>query len=80
LAEVQIYKRVPNTTAVELAGLAPALRLQAGKGEPPVFIQHGKLWAEGGQELATPPAWFWDEAAKVSPDAAAECGLDQIER
>jgi hypothetical protein len=65
---------------VELAGLAPALRLQSGKGEPPVFIQHGRIWAEGGVELTTPPAWFWAEADKVAPEAAAECGLDQIER
>lgn len=78
LKGVQLYKRLPNQMAPMLAGVYPVLRLQSGRGEAPLFVQHGKVWDEGGSEITNPPQWFWTEAARVAPMAAQECGLDRI--
>lgn len=53
----------------------PALRLSV-KDQPPIFIQGGKTYGDGGDPIARKdlPEWFHEEIKKASPKALAECG------
>ena len=68
-----IDERIPNTQEVRRVKVNPYLRL-CQKGSPPVYVQGGKVYAEGGPEVETLPAWFAEEMAKVSPQVRAEVG------
>lgn len=52
------------------------VRLFSGAG-PPVFVQHGKFFCEGGPELKDHelPDWLDDELAKLSEAVRREVGL-----
>jgi hypothetical protein len=80
LEKVHDYKRIPGTTQVQLVGSHPATRVRAA-GEPPIFIQDGLCYSEGGQQIDKEdlPGWFWPEAAKMSETALVECGLSRAE-
>jgi hypothetical protein len=51
------------------------VRLRGSADDPPLFVQGGQIYSEGGQLITEPPGWFWDELAKVSPDVLLEVGL-----
>jgi hypothetical protein len=57
----------------------PYTRLNSGDG-PPIFVQSGRPYAEGGDEydLEDLPPWFTEQAALVGEKAAAACGLDKL--
>jgi hypothetical protein len=74
LRKVHEYQRVPNTTEVRLVRTTPYVRLRGSADDPPLFIQGGQVYSEGGQIIADPPAWFWDELAKVSDGTLREVG------
>ena len=80
LEKVHDYKRVPGTMSVQLIGTHTAVRIKAS-GEPPVFVQDGICYAEGGAiwERDQLPPWFWSEAARMTDQALAECGLSREE-
>lgn len=54
----------------------PYARLKVGE-DPPVFIQGGKYYGEGGPMLEDDelPPWLDDEIARMRPGARQEVGL-----
>jgi hypothetical protein len=54
----------------------PYTRLNAGEG-PPVFIQAGQFFSEGGPVLKPDevPDWLDEEIARMTPGARQEVGL-----
>lgn len=75
LGQVHYYERVKGTTRSQLAKINPVVRIKGEKQSPPLFIQHGKIWTEAGDEVKEPPEWFWNEARKMGSEALNECGL-----
>jgi hypothetical protein len=69
--KVHEYTRVSGSQAVRLTKVTPYIRLVSGQG-PPIFIQNGKLWSEGGPPITDIPNWFYDEIRKVSKEALAD--------
>lgn len=67
---VHEYTKVSGSQAVRLTKVTPYIRLSSGQG-PPIFIQNGKLWSEGGPPIKDIPDWFYDELAKISKTALA---------
>ena len=55
--------------------MSPLVRLCKGT-DPPLFIQEGKVYAEGGDEILKDqlPDWFHDEVAKMTLQARLEIG------
>lgn len=75
LLRVNHYEALPGQNgAVRHVKDVPYLRLCA-KGGPPIFVKNGTPYGEGGQPIETPPAWFWEEAAKCSEQARADVKL-----
>jgi len=37
-----------------------------------LFIQNGQIFPMTGPPISDPPAWFWDEVKKCTPEALAE--------
>lgn len=56
----------------------PYVRVFAESG-PPVFIQGGQFYTEGGQEIpeAELPDWVWDEIGRMSETAKQEAGISK---
>lgn len=83
LRNVQRYaQRVDEGTGQKYTVLVknnPYLRLNSGDG-PPIFIQGGKAYAEGGDEyeLDDLPPWFMVLAKGVGETVAEQCGLDKL--
>lgn len=59
----------------QLTKVQPCLRLRGEGAVSPLFVQEGVIYAEGGEVIAEPPDWFWEEARKCTPQARAEVGL-----
>lgn len=80
LRQVQKYERIKGTMQVALTGVNPYVRLKSGRDVPPLFIQGGKVYSEGGPEIPLDelPEWFWTELDKMTPRAKAECGADRL--
>jgi len=74
LRAVQKYERVKGTLQMRLTEINPIIRLCQGT-SPPLFIQGGQVWAEGGDEIENPPDWFWEQAARMTRQARKEVGL-----
>ncbi len=57
----------------------PYVRLNSGNG-PPVFVQGGIAYAEGGMqyEFDNLPGWFRDLANLVGEVVSKQCGLDRL--
>lgn len=69
-------KKTSKSGDTVLVRQQPYARLNCGEG-PPVFVQHGQPYAEGGEHLTEGklPDWYWDELAKMTPEARREVGL-----
>lgn len=76
LRRVHDYEKGPGNTVV-MKRINPAVRIRWSAGEPPIFIQNGEFYAEGGQRVPRKdlPEGFWKEAARLSQEAKRECGL-----
>lgn len=74
LDRIQTFERVKGTMQVVLKKTNPAMRLRAGRANPPVYIQGGIVYGEGGDVIENLPPWFWTELKKASPGALMECG------
>ncbi len=74
LAKVHEYARIPGTGEMRLVRTRPAMRIRA-MGEPPLWVQDGQVYTDGGQPVVTPPGWFWDEMERVSPETRQQHGL-----
>lgn len=55
--------------------VTPYLRVCTGDG-PPIFIQKGRLYGEGGGEIKDPPEWFKDELNKIDKKALEKVGYE----
>ncbi len=55
--------------------MSPVVRLAQGMG-PPLFIQEGKVYAEGGDEIPKDqlPGWFHEQVKIMTPQARLEIG------
>jgi len=60
----------------KIARYQPYVRINHVDG-PPLFIQGGKYYSEGGELIKDLPDWVDDEVAKMSPTAKRECGLEK---
>ncbi len=45
-------------------------------GEQRLYVQSGKVWSEGGEEITNPPGWFWEAYETTTPEKKAILGLD----
>lgn len=50
------------------------LRLRGPADSPPVFLQDGKCWDEGGGVLDPPPKWLKEALKGLTPAARAVVG------
>jgi hypothetical protein len=75
LDKVHEYTRIPGTMEVRLVHQRPYLRLRSGAHEPPIFVQEGVFYSEGGDLMGDPPEWLDEELAKVSPEGLSAVGL-----
>jgi hypothetical protein len=73
---VHHFTKVPGTNEMRLVKINPYVRIAHGA-EPPLFIQGGRIFSEGGPEMPTEqlPAWWDKEVSKLSPAVRAEVGL-----
>ena len=76
LNRVHDYERGPANTVI-MKRVSPAVRVRFARDEPPIFIQNGGFYGEGGQEIRRQdlPEDFWKEAARLTERTRLECGL-----
>lgn len=48
----------------------------AAEGNPPLYIQNGTVFAEGGGLVDEIPDWFWPEVNKLTPAALHIVGYE----
>lgn len=79
LTKVHDVRRDPQSGARRLMGENHYISFRAGDG-PTVFVQNGRAFSEGGPEMPTEeiPAWFVDQAKRVSASKAEKVGLDRL--
>lgn len=83
--KVHHYQRIPGTTMARLVKVTPYIRLSHAtvdekggtQATPPVFLQDGQAWSEGGDapipthEL---PAWVSEALGRLTVQARQEVG------
>src|SRR5690348_11612809 len=74
LNKVNDWERVKGTMQVKMKAPNPYVRLKHGRDEPPLYVQQGVVYDEGGTEIKDLPEWFDEELRKVSPSALMEIG------
>lgn len=77
LSKVHDYQKVPGSMEVRLVKTRPYVRL-CREGGPPLYVQEGRIYSEGGPEMDPVPAWFWEEAGRVAPAVRDETGLASL--
>lgn len=70
LPGTQESRLVKTTPYVRLCRQDPVTKITA----PPIYVQGGRAYGEGGPELATLPDWFEEEMAKLTPKLRDEVG------
>ena len=72
---VHQYKMVKGEP--ELQRVLPYIRVSGPGDAPPIFIQGGKFFYAGGDEIKPKelPEWSKDALAALTPEAKAEVGL-----
>ena len=73
LKGVHQYEKVPNSQEARLVKVNPYLRL-THQGHPPVYVQGGAIYAEGGGPVSPVPDWFDEEMRRVNPKVRDEVG------
>jgi len=75
LNQVHKYVRIPGTQEMRLMKVSPAIRICKGMA-PPLWIQEGKVYAEGGDEIPKEklPDWFDEQVKMMTPQARSEIG------
>ena len=72
-------ERVKGTNVRRVTKIKPYIRLNAEKG-PPIFIQEGTLYSEGGQVVKEVPEWFDAELSKCSKTMLKMVKFDGIKK
>jgi len=73
LKAVQLYEKVPGTDQTRLVKTNPYVRL-GRKDHPPIYVQGGQVYGEGGGPIEPLPDWFDGEMARLSPKVRDEIG------
>src|SRR4030095_4565127 len=66
LGFVPRYTRVPGSLEMRLVETNPYIRLRSGN-EPPIFLQGGVAYDEGGVVVAQWPEWLQQAGAALDP-------------
>lgn len=66
------FEKIPNTSQYKIARITPYVRL--GSRDACFYIQGGKVYTENGPEVVDPPAWVFEQAARLTPETKAEIG------
>lgn len=76
LDQVHDYESGEGMQAV-LKSINTAVRIRWSRGHPPIYVQNGGYYGEGGDVIdpATLPQEFWDKAQRMSQQARTACGL-----
>lgn len=61
---VHEYGKVPNSPFTKIIKSNHYIRL-SHQGQPPIYIQNGHLWSEGGDRITNPPEWFHEQIKSV---------------
>jgi hypothetical protein len=75
LDKVHEYQKIPGTSEVRLIRTQPYVRL-THENWPPIFIQGGQFYYQGGPPVTPLPEWVAEEVARLSPACRAEVGLE----
>lgn len=75
LNRVHHYVKEPGGNSVKLIKTNPYMRFSRD-GEGTVFLQSGRFYYEGGEELTEVTAWLADELRKANPKVLRECGYE----
>ena len=73
LKAVHLYEKVPGTDQTRLVKTNPYVRL-GRKDHPPIYVQGGQVYGEGGGPIEPIPDWFAGEMARLSPKVRDEIG------
>ena len=73
LKAVHLYEKVPGTDQTRLVKTNPYVRL-GRKDHPPIYVQGGQVYGEGGGPIEPIPDWFDAEMARLSPKVRDEIG------
>jgi hypothetical protein len=68
---VHEYGKVDGSPFTKIIKSSHYIRMSA-YGNPPIYIQGGRLYSEGGDEVKNPPSWFWEEVKKLTDKALEE--------
>lgn len=74
LANVHEMRRVPGTEEYRIVKVHPTCSLSR-RGEAAIYIQDGAIYYEDGTPVDRPPAWFWEDLAKFSPERRRQLGI-----
>jgi hypothetical protein len=79
LNRVTEYAPVPGSSELKLVAERHYIRLRGSADDPPLYIQQGCVFGEGGDPIAVAdlPAWFWEELAKCAPASLLAAGWQQ---
>ena len=67
LAQVHKYEKIDGTTEMRLTEVHPATCFTEGD-NPDIWVQDGKIYYDGGQEVTEIPEWFWAMVRNLSPE------------
>jgi len=73
LKAVHLYEKVPGTDQTRLVKTNPYVRL-GRKDHPPIYVQGGQVYGEGGGPIEPIPDWFGPEMERLSPKVRDEIG------
>jgi hypothetical protein len=70
---VHHHEKKPGSMESRLVRVTPYVRITRDS-HPPLYVQGGRVFSEGGPEVETLPAWFGEEMARLSPKVREEIG------
>jgi hypothetical protein len=73
LNAVHLYEKIPGTDQTRLVRMNPYVRI-GRKDHPPIYVQAGQVYGEGGQPVDPLPDWFGEEMSRLSPKVRNEIG------
>lgn len=74
LKKVHETEQIKGTTESRLIRVHPTASL-GRQGEPSIWIQDGGIYYESGELVKEVPAWFWEDARKITPERRRQLGL-----
>lgn len=75
--KVHHYEKIPGSQQSRLVRVTPYVRITRDS-HPPLYVQGGGVYGEGGQRVETLPAWFDEEMARLSPQMREQVGWRSV--